>query len=168
MTILRLDDLFNTYGDEKYAEVAVFLDLLRGLQLLHQTAHWQTKGANYYSDHLLFQRLYQGLAEEIDSVGERSVGLGSERLVDYNHSLTNMDLFLGAVADLATTEMVSPADLLVNKALRAELAFIKAGERMMNLLKDKGLLSRGLEQLLGTILDNHESNVYLLKQRVKA
>ena len=39
---------------------------------------------------------------------------------------------------------------------------------MMNLLKDKGLLSRGLEQLLGTILDNHESNVYLLKQRVKA
>jgi hypothetical protein len=78
-----------------------------------------------------------------------------------------MDLFLGAVADLATTEMVSPADLLVNKALRAELAFIKAGERMMNLLKDKGLLSRGLEQLLGTILDNHESNVYLLKQRVK-
>lgn len=168
MTILRLDDLFNTYGDEKYAELAVFLDLLRGLQLLHQTAHWQTKGSSFYADHLLFQRLYEAVAVEIDGLGEKAVGLGSERLVDYTHSLSNMNLFLNAVDDLVSSEMISPADLLANKALKAELAFVRAGEKLMNLIKDKGLLTRGIENLLGGVLDNHESSIYLLKQRVKA
>jgi len=167
MTILKLDDLFITYGDEKYAEVAVFIDLLRGLQLLYQTSHWQTSGPMYYGDHLLFQRLYEALGDDIDALGEKAVGMGNERLVDYRHSLQNMQMFLDAADDMITAENETPAQKHVARALRAETAFIRAGESLMNMLDGKGLLTRGVENLLGGILDKHEGLLYLLKQRVK-
>lgn len=167
MTILKLDDLFITYGDEKYAEVAVFIDLLRGLQLLYQTSHWQTSGPVYYADHLLFERLYNSLGEDIDALGEKCVGMGSERLVEYRHSLQNMQMFLDAAADMIVAENETPAQKHVVRALRAETAFIRAGESLMNMLEQKGILTRGIENLLGGILDKHEGLLYLLKQRNK-
>ncbi len=167
MTILKLDDLFITYGDEKYAELAIFIDLLRGLQLLYQTTHWQTSGPNYYSDHLLFERLYNSMAEDIDLLGEKSVGMGTERLVDYRHSLQNMQMFLDAADDMITVTNDNAGQKHVMRAVRAETAFIRAGESLMEMLEQKGMLSRGIENLLGGILDKHEGLLYLLKQRNK-
>ena len=40
--------------------------MLHALLLLHQSAHWQVRGPTYYGDHLLFQRIYEGIAKEID------------------------------------------------------------------------------------------------------
>jgi len=167
MALLRLEDLFITYGDEKYAELAVFLDLLRALQLLYQTAHWQASGPNFYSDHKLFERLYKQTTEDIDAVGEKAVCLGSERLVDYRHSLENMTAFLGASEDQSVCREPALETPHVSMAHRAETAFLKAGEKLFVILKDKGQLTKGVENLLGGILDKHESNLYLLKQRLK-
>jgi DNA-binding ferritin-like protein len=167
MTILKLDDLFITYGDEKYAEVAIFIDLLRGLQMLYQTSHWQTSGPTYYGDHLLFERLYNALGEDIDALGEKSVGMGTERLVDYRHSLQNMQMFLDAADDMMTAANENPAQKHIARAMRAETAFLRAGESLMNMLEQKGMLTRGIENLLGGILDKHEGLLYLIKQRNK-
>lgn len=167
--MLRLEDLFMTYGNEKYAELGVFVDLLRALNFLHHTHHWQTNGATFYGDHLLFERLYTKVLDQIDSVGERAVGLGGAQLVPYRHSLTNMPVFLGAideVGDISPAGDTNVSTKMVKKSLLAEKSFITAGEKMMETLKNKGLLTRGLEQLLGTILDEHETFVYLLKQRL--
>ena len=60
--MLKIEDLFMTYGDAKYAELGIFLDLLRALSLLHHTHHWQTMGSQFYGDHLLYQRLYDGFS----------------------------------------------------------------------------------------------------------
>ena len=166
--MLRLDDLFITYGDEKYAELGVFLDLLRALQLLHQTCHWQTEGHTFYEDHLLFQRLYEGIGPQVDSVGERAVGLGSSSLVRSRHFFQNGPKFILAVDEALDSPMglqESTAAKLMKKALLAEKSFLTAGEKLMDTLKSKGLLTRGLEQLLGTVLDEHETSIYLLKQR---
>ena len=39
-------------------------------QMLFHAYHWRSKGQDYYGDHLLYQRLYQARAEEIDRIGE--------------------------------------------------------------------------------------------------
>jgi len=164
MTMLTLEDFFMTYGDAQYAELGIFIDLLRALSMLHHTHHWQTMGPQFYGDHLLYQRLYELADGQIDGVGEKAVGLGSADLVLTRHSLENMRRFIEAVED--TDIMDSPALKMAKRSLLAEKSFITAGERMMDQLKSKGLLTRGVEQLLGTILDTHEGLVFLLKQRV--
>ena len=164
MTMLKIEDLFITYGDAKYAELGVFIDLLRALSLLHHTHHWQTQGSQFYGDHLLYQRLYELADGQIDMVGEKAVGLGSADLVLARHSLENMRRYIEAIED--TDTMDAPALKMAKRSLLAEKSFITAGEKMMDQLKSKGLLTRGVEQLLGTILDQHEGLLYLLKQRV--
>lgn len=162
--MLKLEDLFMTYGDSKYAELGVVIDLLRALSLLHHTHHWQTQGPQFYGDHLLYQRLYELADGQVDLVGEKAVGLGSPELVLPRHSLENMRRYIEAVED--GDIMDTPALKMAKRSLLAEKSFITAGEKMMDQLKSKGLLTRGVEQLLGTILDQHEGLVFLLKQRI--
>lgn len=162
--MLKLEDFFMTYGDSKYAELGVFIDLLRALSLLHHTHHWQAQGPQFYGDHLLYQRLYELADGQIDMVGEKAVGLGSPELVLARHSLENMRRYIEALEDADV--MDAPSLKMAKRSLLAEKSFITAGEKMMDQLKSKGLLTRGVEQLLGTILDQHEGVLYLLKQRV--
>lgn len=164
--MLKLDDLFITYGDERYAELGIFLDLLRALQFLHQQHHWQSRGTESYSDHLLFQRLYEGIVPQIDSIGEKLVGLSEQpSLVSSKHSLTNMPRFLIAIEDGVTNFGATPQQQMIRKSLLAEKSFLTAGEKMIKQLDSKGLLTRGLDNLLSQILDEHETFCYLLKQR---
>jgi hypothetical protein len=58
--------------------------------------------------------------------------------------------------------------LLPRRSLEAEVLFVGLVEAIMDKLKAGNLLTRGLEQMLGTIADTHEGNIYLLKQRVKS
>lgn len=162
--MLKLEDLFMTYGDSKYAELGIFIDLLRALSMLHHTHHWQAQGSQFYGDHLLYQKLYEMADAQIDMVGEKAVGLGSPELVLARHSLENMRRYIEALEDADV--MDAPALKMAKRSLLAERSFITAGEKMMDQLKSKGLLTRGVEQLLGTILDQHEGLLYLLKQRV--
>jgi len=172
--MLKLDDLFVEYGSAKFAELGVFLDLLRSLYFLQQTSHWQASGNSFYGDHLLYKRLYEKTLEHIDSVAERAIGMGNVDLVDTRHSLRNMPKFLDAL-ELAVEVPFSPSEeqeeiakplKTAKRSFLAERSFILAGEKLMSDLEKKGLLTRGLEQLLGTILDDHESFCYLLKQRI--
>lgn len=162
--MLKVEDFFMTYGDSQYAELGIFIDLLRALSMLHHTHHWQTQGSQFYGDHLLYQKLYEMADGQLDMVGEKAVGLGSPELVMPKHSLENMRRYIEAVED--TDIMDAPSLKMAKRSLLAEKSFITAGELLMKQLESKGLLTRGVEQLLGTILDQHEANVYLLKQRV--
>jgi hypothetical protein len=44
--------------------------------------------------------------------------------------------------------------------------FLKVAAYLAECLKECGLMTRGLDNLLAGIEDKHESNVYLLKQRI--
>ena len=55
--------------------LSMLLAVLRALQFMHLTAHWISKGNAYYGDHLLFERLYGGMGEEIDGLAEKLVAM---------------------------------------------------------------------------------------------
>ena len=53
--------------------LCVLLATLRAAHLIHWTGHWQVKGDTQYGDHLLLERVYSGLADEIDTLAEKIV-----------------------------------------------------------------------------------------------
>jgi DNA-binding ferritin-like protein len=54
---------------------------LRGAHHVLWTLHWQARGAPYYGDHLLYQRLYEARVKEIDRVAETIAALyGADKL----------------------------------------------------------------------------------------
>lgn len=158
---LTLQECCDVFGDSEYAPLAGFLAVTEGLQMLHHSHHWQTKGANFYGDHLLYQRLYETILGEIDLIGEKLIGVSQDAsLTNYFKRVKAMEKFLEAVTHSDKPYVVVSHD--------AESAYIRLGGELMDQLEDAGLLTRGLEQMLGNILDKHEEHIYLLEQRVKA
>jgi DNA-binding ferritin-like protein len=169
--MFKLDLLLNEYASLKYAELSVTLDMLRALYNLHQTHHWQASGKTFYSDHLLFERLYTTTLKQIDGVAERAVGFGVAPAVDLKASLRNITRFIDAidlVVDIPEEDIIDENLRALKLSYLAEKFFTKALEDMMKELKAKNLMTFGMEQLLGTILDEHEGLCYLLKQRIRS
>jgi DNA-binding ferritin-like protein len=98
--------------------------------------------------------------EDIDGLAEKMVGLGIGSLANFSKHVINLSSFLKAVKEHSTSEDFA------RKSLEAEQLFIQLIEAVMDKLEAQGLLTRGLENLLGGIADKHEGNVYLLKRRV--
>jgi DNA-binding ferritin-like protein len=114
-------------------------------------------GKNSYGDHLLFQRLYEAIGPEIDTIAEKIVGTGGIRMTNFFHQVDHMKSFMTAIAK---------QEPLAMESLLAEISLVLCGEIVMDRLEQKGNLTRGIEQALGNILDLHESHIYLLQQRL--
>lgn len=132
------------------------LSKLRLLAMYYQTAHWQVKGSLFYQDHLLFERLYNAVNEEIDGVAERAVGFTGDRsTVNLNESLKLM-----AEASIKLPFECSENIHYVTAALALEKDLLDYLE------KNQDYGSAGVKDLLAGLANAHESNVYLLKQRL--
>lgn len=168
-TEFNLDFVFSNmtaaWRGAPYGELSTLLGYLMFLDHLHHTHHWISAGNPAYGDHLLFQRLYEGTQGEIDSLGEKLVGLGSA---------VNVDMFTLVQQCAKWTSIVTSNDGtipsgggLVKRSLTAEMAFIKYIDAATSALDGAGLLTYGLDNMLAGISDTHEGHVYLLKQRAQ-
>jgi len=123
------------------------------LYMFYQSAHWQTKDG--YQDHLLFQRLYEGVQEEIDTIGEKAVGIKEESQVDLQSRIDNI-LKWHLIQQSNTKQFLENAIFLEKQFLM----LLGQGDKMP--------FSPGVKNLLGGIADKHESHVYLLIQNLKS
>lgn len=152
------------FGGEPMCELAVLLSTIRAEALLHQAHHWQTRGPSFYSDHLLFEKLYDRATKIVDDLAERAVGSGDHKLVDASTSAQQ-------VADMVklctgTTPNTTP-DSYVVCSLKASAMTLSMLKAVYESLSRKGKLSHGTDNLLQDIADKTEKSVYLLKQRCK-
>ena len=161
MTKLDMNKCCAVFGeDEKFCLLAVFLAYTEALQIVHHSHHWQTNGQIFYADHLLYEKLYTGVLEDIDPIGEKLIGLSKEpKLTNYFHRVEVLKHFLEACTDSSKS--------YIEVSLVAEKTYIAACEKIMKAFEKANLLTPGLEQMLGNILDKHEGFVYLLEQRIK-
>jgi len=157
-----LDNQLSEWGNVPYAELSIIIVHLRFLAMIHQTHHWISRGDTYYGDHLLFERLYNETNGELDGIAERAVGLGYEQNV--NVSLQALQLMKLVQGYGAINSIPQPTEL-AKRSLQAEKTFLVTVDACVESLKEKGKLTRGLDNLLAGIEDVHESHVYLLKQR---
>lgn len=156
------DNMVSEWGSVPYPQLSVILVHLKFLAFVHQYHHWVTKGDPFYGDHLLFSRLYVGASEDVDSVAEKAIGLGSTSNVDL--SLSTSQLFKLVQGYGMTSTIPQPTEF-AKRSYLAEMNFLKVAAHLAENLKECGLMTRGLDNLLAGIEDKHESNIYLLKQR---
>jgi DNA-binding ferritin-like protein len=81
-----------------YADLAVWLAFLRALGMIHHSHHWQTMGKSFYGDHLLYERFYKAIQDEVDTVGEKVIGLDSPVLTNYFLQIFHMKSFMKKVS----------------------------------------------------------------------
>ncbi len=154
-----INDTILRCGGERYCELVAILGALRGLAILHQTHHWQSSGPTFYGDHLMFGKLYEDTEADIDPLAEKIVGLSKSALVGFSRHAINLTAFLATIKDTSTS------DEPCRRSLDAEKLLISLTETVMERLEAKGLLTKGLENMLAAIADKHEGFVYLLRQR---
>ena len=133
------------------------LAILRALHWSHWTSHWKSKGENSYQTHLLFERLYTGVAEDIDTLAEKIVSdFGPEALGD-------LPVMAMSTRFLRGHEEVS----MIPRALAMEEHLQKAIKTAYEELKASGSLPLGMDDFLMALANSHETNLYLLRQNLR-
>lgn len=142
------------------------LGVLRALQWLHWTTHWKVRGSNFYGDHLLFQRLYIGddedespPIEEIDTLGEKIIAYYGPDAINPAEQIH----FEASLVDMWTRE-----SNLLRRALFAEETLQVLAKVIFTTLEDQNDLPLGMNDYLAALANARETNVYLLKQRVRS
>lgn len=137
--------------------LSILLATLRAGQLMHWTAHWTAQGPNSYSDHLLFERLYSSLTQEIDGLAEKLIATAGPMPVDPRLQVSTMHSLIQSWMEM---DILDPAAL----ALQVEEDILSAITRC---LEGSGAdFPVGTRNFLEDLADSHETNIYLLKQRV--
>ena len=157
------DNMIAEWGGVQLPQLSVMLVHLRYLAMIHQNHHWTTKGDPFYGDHLLYQRLYDKVNEEIDTVAEKAVGLGSAANVDL---VLQTRQIMGLVQGYGMTSTLPQPSDLARRSYQAEMSFLKATSHIVEHINECGMMSRGLDNMIAGIEDTHESSVFLLKQRI--
>jgi DNA-binding ferritin-like protein len=158
-------------SNPRQSDVGMYQDILahlRALQWVYTTSHWTSAGPNSYSDHLLLQRLYEGLDKPIDALGERMVAYFGPQSVDPG-------VINGKAQQLveeASTEFAHLPD-----GSRSDAAGLLAAEKSLQrhiraawkANQDSGdEMSLGIDDYLMGLANERDEAIYLLKQRLKA
>lgn len=157
---LSVERSIESVGAGSAAVLSVLLFHLRYLALLHQTHHWIARGDQFYGDHHLFEELYAGVQEEIDSVAERAVGLAGDLAVNLQHQMLHVIELMGQAGEAST---VPSASELAQRSLQAEQRFLTVLEMLHR--SEPFQMSLGTDNLVAGIADLHEKHVYLLQRR---
>ncbi len=143
--------------DLKESLQKIFFELW-DLYLIFWTLHWTSSGLNFYSDHLMAERIYKKFPNEIDSVAEYMVALFGVSSVDI--ATTSRHVF-------ESLREVSNENLL-HVALEREVEFIDLLEDCIHLANSMKNVA-GLSNLLSGLAQSHQGeNLYLLQQRASS
>jgi DNA-binding ferritin-like protein len=133
---------------------AKYVAFLRALYLLHQNHHWLTCGANFYGNHLLFERIYKVAQESADLAAEKFIGV-------FGHEALGVPVHGKLMHELLEK---FDGNNLAKSSLDAEKEFLDFSKLIYDELEKQGKMSLGVDDMIMSIASNHEGNVYLLKQ----
>lgn len=132
----------------------LYISLLRSVALLHQNSHWLTNGSNFYSNHLLFDRIYKSASEDSDLAAEKMIGVFGPEALD-------LDLQAKLIGK-ALQEFASEGQL--EGSLKIEKKFLEFSKKFYDTLKEEDQMTLGLDDLIMSIANNREGACYLLQQ----
>ena len=152
-----LDKLFVSaapeFDEEACKLLSTYVAFLRVMYLVHQKNHWD---ALRYGDHLLFQRIYEDVGTLADDAAERVIGLCG-KLAD-----VPMD---GFIKEFSHKEDTLTSTL--ESSLSIEKAFLDLNKKTYEALKEKNMMTLGLDDMIMAQASESEVHVYLLQQALK-
>jgi DNA-binding ferritin-like protein len=131
------------------------LGCLRAQYLSYQTSHWMVKGGSFYGNHLLFQRLYESVQGQVDSLAEKISGYLGAEAVALNHQMKHISEY---------TYSWSAIDCNHKRGLQSEADLQQALKRAYDGIKQAQAMSLGLDDWIMATANAHEENEYLLQQ----
>jgi DNA-binding ferritin-like protein len=137
----------------------VLLASLRAAHLLHWAGHWQAGGDTQYGDHLLLERIYTGLEDHIDTLAEKIVSEYEAPAVD---PIDQAKL----ISELTCSMCDTGCESVPERSLKVEEDLQKLLKSSYEHLKTSGQLSLGMDDYLMATANDHDTFVYLLRQRV--
>lgn len=133
------------------------LGMLLAMRQNYHSSHWQVSGPTFAADHELFSRLYGSVGDEIDTLGEKIVAMCGPDKVDALHVCQLQCQHLSGWAGQSDA---------FQRGLATERALQDMLRQVYDALKESGQLSLGMDDFLMAAANAHETNVYLLQQRV--
>lgn len=131
------------------------LACLRAQYLSYQTSHWQVVGQSFYGDHLLFQRLYESVQDQIDQLAEKLVGYLGRESVDLSVQIADMAEFVSSWTLI---------DCHHKRGLQSESDLQLVLKQAYEGIKESGAMTLGLDDWIMATANAHEENEYLLQQ----
>lgn len=135
--------------DKCIKTAAAYIAALKAIYLIHQQNHWLSKGDNFYGNHLLFQRIYESAAKDLDLAAEKFVGLFGDECLDNN---------------LQSKLLNDMLNKFQSNSLEIEKDFIKFSTTAYNCFKQEGKLTKGLDDMIMSVASNREESIYLLSR----
>ena len=139
-------------------QLSDLLSTLRAVHFIHWTGHWQVKGSPYYGDHLLLQRLYEGLDNEIDTLAEKLVAMFGVEIVNPAQQSVMMNQIIQNLSSVQNPIM---------RSLNAEKKLMRLLEHTFKSLVKQNNLSLGMNDFIAATANAHETYIYLLQQRTR-
>lgn len=145
---------------------------LKVLKWVAWNAHWSARGSNFYSDHLLMERVYSKVDDQIDTVVENIIGYSSTFGINLNQAtwaITVEQSTLSGVSSILRKREESISHVCVQKAVEGVKLNCSEVMKQYNLLSstDAGSVVLGIEDFVPAIAKKMDSFVYLLAQRGK-
>lgn len=131
------------------------LACLRAQYLSYQTSHWQVVGQSFYGNHLLFQRLYESVQEQVDQLAEKLVGYLGREVVGLDSQIKHIAGY---------TMRWSQIDCHHKRGLQSEADLQAALKRSYDGIKQVNAMTLGLDDWIMATANAHEENEYLLQQ----
>ena len=139
-------------------QLSDLLATLRAVHFIHWTGHWQVKGNPYYGDHLLLQRLYEGIDNEIDTLAEKLVAMFGIEIVNPIQQSMKMNQIIQNLSSVQNPIM---------RSLNAEKKLMRLLEHTFKSLEKQNNLSLGMNDFIAATANAHETYIYLLQQRTR-
>lgn len=122
-------------------ELLIIGSSLNTISNIAKILHWNARGENYYSDHLLYQRIYEDIADQVDGLIETClIPIQKATDIEFDYS----DLFTYTITFPVTPQML--LDLIVDTIKKCDtLARTEIPEGIKTYLTDvsKSLLVKG-------------------------
>lgn len=134
------------------------LGSLQAQHLLFWNAHWEMQGDSQYGDHLLFERMYTAIVDDIDGLAEKLVGMGLN--IDPQAQTHSISFYLDRWG--------TSAESFFDRALKSEQDLQNRLNLTYAALKRADAISLGMDDFLMSLASAHETNIYLLQQRLSA
>jgi starvation-inducible DNA-binding protein len=126
------------------------------LYLKTQNFHWNVRGPEFYSLHLLFEKQYQEMAESVDEIAERIRALGFF-----------VDATFSGFADLSSIkeeEKVLIANEMLASLIQGHEALIRHGRKVAEVADRDGDFAT--VDMLGRYLGAHEKMAWMLRSQI--
>ncbi len=159
---LEFDDTKAAYLDATQEQAATvdrylcgILAVLRAQHLSYQTSHWQVVGGSFYGNHLLFERLYKSVQDQVDQLAEKIIGYVGIEALNLAAQLEKIHLMCGSWGRISCHH---------KRGLQSEADLQAAIKLSYDAIKGAGLMTLGLDDWLMATANAHEENTYLLQQ----